>query len=448
MLEWHLMTNEEVEESAESCLNDVLKETIEGLIRSVEKEAWAEASKVFEEAKDERKVMSAKTQRADRAFVQAREAREAEEEAEAVERLAADELERQRESEREALKAQIARKREEAELLRGYLDMLPVVKVIETVDQKTGVRVEDPAYEYARIPYADERAMHLQEEAERAYQSMLEAEMKVEEARRAVAEEAFQLEAAQAEVRLEAFRLQQRLEAEKCKTEQEHEAMSAVDARRGVEPELKEGWVNVRRPGLGGGLQRRVYVLRRTAILTFADDSRSGGCLNAIGLEHVESVSKGSGDALDIHRRDGDAITLHCGGVQGRDAWITAFDGALKRFRSTYVAQPVLATPPRKKDVEKDAWDRAVEEKLRLEVEARRSSVRAAKLEQERADKALRYESSTTPRFRKRILLFICAGYFTCAAILVHAKSVLFYVLTLQNLAGPHASSTSALTTN
>ena len=61
MLEWHLMTNEEVEESAESCLNDVLKETIEGLIRSVEKEAWAEASKVFEEAKDERKVMSAKT---------------------------------------------------------------------------------------------------------------------------------------------------------------------------------------------------------------------------------------------------------------------------------------------------------------------------------------------------------------------------------------------------
>ena len=37
MLEWHLMTNEEVEESAESCLNDVLKETIEGLIRSVEK---------------------------------------------------------------------------------------------------------------------------------------------------------------------------------------------------------------------------------------------------------------------------------------------------------------------------------------------------------------------------------------------------------------------------
>jgi hypothetical protein len=394
IVDWHVLTNEEIEEAGESHLNHIVKETIERLICSCENEAWAQACKVFKSAKDERKLFSAKTNREDAAFVRAREAQEAEE----AERLSLSELARQRESDREALKTQIARKREEAILLRSYLDMLPVVKVIETVDQKTGKRVEDPAYEYARIPYEDETAVRLQGEAELAYQSMLQAEMKAEAARLAVAEEVFELEAARAQVRLEAFRLEQKLEAAKRKTaaKQENDSMSEVDARRGAEQELKEGWVNVRRPGHGAGLQRRVYVLRHTAILTFADEARSGGCLNAIGLEHIESVSKGSGDALEIHRLEGDAITLHCGGVQGRDSWVAAFDGALKRFRSTFVAQPVLPTPPCKKDVAKNEWDSAEEEKLRREVEARTSGVRAAKLEQDRANKALRYETGTT----------------------------------------------------
>jgi len=50
------------------------------------------------------------------------------------------------------------------------------------------------------VPLEEERAMHLQEEAERALQRTLEAEAEAEKARRAAAEEAFRFEAAKAEV--------------------------------------------------------------------------------------------------------------------------------------------------------------------------------------------------------------------------------------------------------
>ena len=261
----------------------------------------------------------------------------------------------------------------------------------ETVDRTTGKLVEDPKYEYSRIPLEEEMAVHLQEEAERAFQRTIEAEMAAEQARRAAAEEAFRFEAAKAEVRLEAFRLQQRLEAEQQRAEREGDSASKVNPKRGAEPELKEGWVSVKRDGLSGGLQRRMYVLRNTAILTFADEARRGGCLNAMGLERIESFCKGQGNTLEIHPRDGNAIILHCGGLQARDQWLIAFESALKNFRKTYVAQPALPSPASKakRELGKDSWDSAIEEKLRREVEARRDAVSKARMEQARADKLL-----------------------------------------------------------
>ena len=132
-------------------------------------------------------------------------------------------------------------------------------------------------YEYSRIPYEDDLAVRLQDEADLARDRAIEAERKVHEASLAIAEEAFLLEAANAAVRLEAFRLQQRLQQRLLAKKQraQDDGKREVDARRGAEQELKEGWVNVKRRG--GGMQRRVYVLRRTAILTFADESRKEG---------------------------------------------------------------------------------------------------------------------------------------------------------------------------
>lgn len=164
-----------------------------------------------------------------------------------------------------------------------------------------------------------------------------------------------------------------------------------MNPRRGAEPELKEGWVTVSRPGPNGGLQRRMYVLRSSAILSFADESRRGGCLNALGLERIERFCKGEGSSLEIHPRDGNKIVLQCGGLQARDAWLISFESALKRFRSASVAQPMAPSPAKKArhEVEKDAWDVAIEEKLKRQVEACRDAVSRARMDQARADKML-----------------------------------------------------------
>ena len=384
-----------MEEALEAESDAIVAQVYESLVTRVEEQDDMETSVAAGEALrgngEERRVVSARTHREDPVFVKEYNGKKADEARAEAEQMAATEKERQWTVEREALEAELARREQEVMELRSYLDKLPVVKVTETVDRTTGKLVDDPKYEYSRIPLDEEMAVHLQEEAERAFQRTMEAEMAAEQARRAAAEEAFRFEAAKAEVRLEAFRLQQRLEAEQQRAEREGEAANKVNPRRGAEPELKEGWVSVKRDGASGGLQRRMYVLRNTAILSFADETRRGGCLNAMGLERIESLRRGEGSCLEIHPRDGHPIILHCGGLQARDQWLIAFESALKHFRSAYVAQPNLPSPASKakRELEKDSWDSAIEEKLRQEVEARRDAVSKARMEQARADKLL-----------------------------------------------------------
>jgi len=394
--EWHLVSSDEVSEAVEADTQHIIAETAERLVCGVEQEAAMEfamaAGDSFGGFK-ERRVVSAKTQREDPAFVKAREEKRDEVEQREALKDMADVRQLQWTAEKEALKAELARKESELVELRRYLDTLPVVKVTEVVDRTTGKLVNDPTYEYSRIPLEEEIAMHLQQQAERAFQRALEAEVEAEQKRRATAEEAFRFEAAKGEVRLEAFRLEQRVEAARLKADNARDA-SKVNPRRGAEPDLKEGWVNVKRDGPNGGLQRRMYVLRNTALLSFADESRRGGCLNAIGLESIHRFCKGEGSMLQIHPREGNIIILHCGGLEACNAWLVAFESALKSFRTRYVAQPVLSSLPSpasksKREVEKDSWDSAIEEKLRCEVEARRNAVSNARMQQARADKML-----------------------------------------------------------
>jgi len=388
---WCVIRKEEIQFATEADAHQIFCETIAFLVRGVEDQDAMEKQIEQGERHNLRDVVSAKTQRQDATFVAAYDAKKAEEGRLGTERLAAEEREWLWENEREALKAMIASKDQEVLELRSYLNKLPVVKVTHTVDHITGRLVDDPRYEYSRIPFEEEMATHLQEEAERARHLANEAKAEADRARRVVAEEAFLLEAAKAEVRLEAYRLQQRLEVERQRAERDRATATKLDARRGAELELKEGWVNVKREGLGGGLQRRLYVLRSTAILSFADDTRNGGCLNAQGLECIHRFCAGEKNTLEIHLQEGNTIVLHLGGLDARNAWLVAFETTLKRFRSTYVAQPTL--PPLRSEVDnevmKDSWDVAVEEKLRREVEARRDAVTQARMQQQRADKLL-----------------------------------------------------------
>jgi hypothetical protein len=82
---------------------------------------------------------------------------------------------------------------------------------------------------------------------------------------------------------------------------------------------------------------------------------------------------------------------VNCGGAHAREAWVIACEGALKKFRHTYVALPNLPSPASKfkREVEKDGWDPAIEEKLKREVEARRNAVSKARMLQANADKML-----------------------------------------------------------
>jgi hypothetical protein len=139
-----------------------------------------------------------------------------------------------------------------------------------------------------------------------------------------------------------------------------------------------------------------MYVLRNTAILSFADEERRGGCLNALGLERIDSFIKGQGCTLEIHPREGNTIVVHCGGIQTRDAWLTACDDTLKRFRLRashdlmFVAQPELKSPVSKaKQYDDKFWDSDRREQLRREVDFRRNAVSKARTEQARADKLL-----------------------------------------------------------
>jgi len=393
---WHLVSSDDVSEAVEADTQHIIAETAERFVCWAEREAAMEvvvaAGGSFGGFK-ERRVVSAKTRREDPAFVKAREEKRDEVEQRDALKDMADVRQLQWAAEKEALTAELARKESELVELRRYLDTLPVVKVTEVVDRTTGKLVNDPTYEYSRIPLEEEIAMHLQQQAERAFQRALEAEVEAEQKRRATAEEAFRYEAAKGEVRLEAFRLEQRVEAARLKADNARDA-NKVNPRRGAEPELKEGWVNVKRDGPNGGLQRRMYVLRNTALLSFADESRRGGCLNAIGLESIHRFCKGEGSTLQIHLHEGNIIILHCGGLEACNAWLVAFESALKSFRTRYVAQPVLSSfsspaSNSKREVEKDSWDSAIEEKLRCEVEARRNAVSNARMQQARADKML-----------------------------------------------------------
>ena len=411
--EWHLVSTEEAEEAIAADIHAQVKEAMEDLLCAVEDQvAFDEAMEGAETgsvtvAVGERRVVSAKNQREDRLFVRAMEERKAAEARTAAVREEAEERERLWEEERAALESELMRREEEVEALKAYLNSLPVVKVTETVDASTGKLVDDPKYEYSRVPLEEERAMHLQEEAERAFQRTLEAEAEAERARRAAAEEAFRFEAAKAEVRLEAYRMQQRLESEAKRSKAEGGTAGKMNPRRGAEPELKEGWVTVKRSGIDGGLQRRMYVLRTSAILSFADESRQGGCLNALGLERIERFCKGEGSCLEIHPRDGNPIVLHCGGLQARDSWLISLESALKRFRSTSVAQPLEPSPAKKvrTEVEQNGWDASIEEKLRRQVDACRTAVSLARQEQARADKILDEARAQHQRLDREIRL-------------------------------------------
>jgi hypothetical protein len=139
-----------------------------------------------------------------------------------------------------------------------------------------------------------------------------------------------------------------------------------------------------------------MYVLRNTAILSFADEERRGGCLNALGLERIDRFIKGQGCTLEIHPREGNTIVVHCGAIQTRDAWLTACDDTLKRFRLRashhlmFVAQPELKSPVSKAKQHDDKfWDSDRREQLRREVDFRRNAVSKARTEQARADKLL-----------------------------------------------------------
>ena len=106
-----------------------------------------------------------------------------------------------------------------------------------------------------------------------------------------------------------------------------------------------------------------------------------------MGLENIKGFSKGDGDELTIQPWDGDCIVLKCG--HARDAWLKAFEDAIKRFRSMFVVDATTSVPTKSKTEKIDKWDTAVEEKLRREVEDKSNAVRKAKSHHTEANKIL-----------------------------------------------------------
>jgi hypothetical protein len=85
---------------------------------------------------------------------------------------------------------------------------------------------------------------------------------------------------------------------------------------------------------------------------------------------------------------DGKSLLLQLDAEAARDQWVRAIDGALARFRRTATARP----EPRKEVTEvenRKGWDAGIEERARLEVDARRAAVRAAGLALQEADRRL-----------------------------------------------------------